>query len=254
MIKFFALIVAAWLSLASIADATFPVVASTSSGVDASATANHSVALPSDFASGDIVIIGFVNRSEDEPTFPAGWDFLADYGEGCASVIGGLIKYRRIDGTESSPITITTPTSVRAAYWAYRITGAHATTAPQAATQVISNCVASTAPDPGSLTASWGSDDNLFISATSYRDGGTGITVSAYSTNYADNQINAHGATPGTAVAVGVSSRNLAGATDNPGAFTITATAYWSANTVVVRPAPAAAGCKPSMALLGVGC
>lgn len=112
----------------------------------------------------------------------------------------------------------------------------HGTTAPEIATSTTGT---STAPDSGSLSPSWGSEtDNIWISGC-VRDDSTANTVSAYPTNYGTAQTDSAATT--SSANVGAAVRLNTTATEDPGAFTISASEAWRAWTVGVRPAGAAA-------------
>jgi hypothetical protein len=93
----------------------------------------------------------------------------------------------------------------------------------------------STSPNSTAITPSWGSADTLFISLLGINTSSGSPTVSAYPTNYTGNNSNI---TEGSLSGVGVAwaTRELAAATDDPGAWTLTAANAWSAQTVAIRP------------------
>lgn len=100
---------------------------------------------------------------------------------------------------------------------------------------ISSNAAVST-PNPPSLTASWGSADNLwFVSCGSYTNLGT---VSSYPSTFTNGVQTLGGdTTDGAAIATAW----LESATDtlDPGTFTLSETERCHTNTIVVRPAAA---------------
>jgi hypothetical protein len=120
----------------------------------------------------------------------------------------------------------------------YRFTGMHASQAPEAGTMP---ALANTAnPDPPSLTASWGAAPNLWIAVASNV---AAASISSYPANYTDNQLNPINGTVGS---IGVATRNLSLATEDPGVFTNSSSANCSAQTIVVRGLPGAPVLLPS--------
>jgi hypothetical protein len=99
---------------------------------------------------------------------------------------------------------------------------------------------AGTAPDPPSLTASWGAEDNLFIAVGVAADDDVSFTDPP--TNYVDLANVVSGGGTNSGCSCGAAFRELTGATDNPDAFTLASSESWVANTLVVRPAGAVAG------------
>ncbi len=112
-----------------------------------------------------------------------------------------------------------------------------------------------TTPDPDSLTASWGAEDNLWLALLGM-DGQK--TTTSYPTSY-DSLTTGHTshatATPaavsGATTAVGVRENNTA--TEDPGTFTMDTGDQYCACTVVVRPAAAGGGSQVITRLAGPG-
>lgn len=207
----------------------FPTIAATSQGNDAVNTTNHTVNLPTGIASGHLLLIFMGMDGNTSITWPAGWSILATDtnagGDGTLSV-----AYRIADGSEGSSISVTTAASEAGSYICWRVTGWHGTTPPEAGTPATGT---STTPDPPSVTASWGSADNLFIAVTVW--GSSSTNISGYPTNYSVSQMT-DGASNSNIGAIALAGRELAAASDDPGTFSIISTA-WVANTIVVRPA-----------------
>jgi len=225
------------LLLASPAWAAFPVVATSNGGGDSATTTSHTVNLPASIASGDLLLIYLSCRDSNTTiTNPAGWverlNTFAQTDNG-AGQVEVLISSRVSDGTEGGSVSVTTGTSVACAYISHRITGQHASSAPEFGTVAKGSSVN---PDPPAVTPSWGAEDNLFLAPIF---ASSNPTVSAYPTSYVDNQRREVTVVASNAV-VAVSSRNLNATTDNPGTYTISASTPWGAMTVVVRPAAAA--------------
>lgn len=123
-----------------------------------------------------------------------------------------------------------------------RITGAHATTASEAAAGA-SVVGGSTTPDPGSVTASWGAEDNLFIAICGHEaDISSPTGPSGYTFNTTEDTDWAQTGTTATdAHAMCATLESTATATSDPGTFGSVAFGRWATTTVVVRPAGGAA-------------
>lgn len=95
-------------------------------------------------------------------------------------------------------------------------------------------------PDAPSLTASWGSDDNLWIAFYSAEVGGCDPTV--WPTGYTSNQIQDANRVDAAGAKLAAATRENATATEDPSAWTVDDTsADVVANTIVVKPAAASA-------------
>ena len=193
-----------------------------------------SVTLPASIAAGDLILVWHASDITTTRTWASPWVELLDGLDGdSTSSIG--IAYLIASGGETA-VLVDKSVTERFTALAVRIAAAswHGTTPPEVSTSATGS---DTAPDPDSVTASWGSDDNLFIAMAEYDVVGA-TTVTAYPTSYADNQTEA--TQIDSCGRVAIASRELAAASDDPAAFTIDPTQGWRAATVVVRPAAAA--------------
>lgn len=153
------------------------------------------------------------------------------------------VAYLIAAGGETSE-TVTTSLNNQFSAIACRITGWHGTTPPEISTGASGG---GSTPNPDAVTASWGSDDNLYMVLLAWSNN----TLSSYPTSYADNQ------TSNTAISqahCALATRNLAASSDDPGTWTIAWwESYWT-GTVVIRPAAAGGGGAVSyLPLRGVG-
>lgn len=158
------------------------------------------------------------------------------------------IAYVFSNGTDTT-VTVTTTGSDTGSAQIYCISGAHASQAPEG-TAGTSGTTAT--PDPPSHTATWGAEDNLWFVVLGHSQQGPNIT--AYPTNYS-NGVESDGGAATQSIAS--ARRELNGATDNPGTFTLDTpgTGNNTPFTVVVRPSAAvAAGCKGELLRVGAGC
>jgi hypothetical protein len=215
----------------------FPQVASTSAGDSGANATTHTITLPSGYnTAGDLLLVFFASDGAvtASVTTPAsGWSSVYGpvYGNSSTNTVVGYLFWRVADGGESSTITITTSASEGTAYACYRVTGHDVpTTAIEATTHNTTG--ASTAPNPPSETASWGSDDNLWIAAY-WWDGN--ITHTSFPANYTSNQLHDRWANTGSG-SIAIASDEVATATEDPGAGAISGSDQWASATVVIRP------------------
>jgi hypothetical protein len=204
----------------------FPTIAATATSTNDTATTTQTVSLPTGISSGHLLIAGLTVRNATAFTWPAGWNGLYQ-----ANASGNNhrieLAYRFADGTEGSSISVTTG-NAKGAHFCYRITGMHASQAPEAGTAVNAT---TTTPNPPSVSPSWGAEDNLFIAVCSNDNDNQ---VNAYPTNYSLGQLSVK-TTATSTVAIGVAGRQLNASSDDPGTFTISGSERTTANTIVVR-------------------
>ena len=213
--------------------ATFPVVASVGHAPTTPASTTMNATMATGVSSGNLLLLFAVavNPSNEDTTFSGltGWTQLCTANEASTtSSASGEVYYKFASGSETN-FTFTASASIEAAVRIWRITGAHATTPPECTANTFTGDVANS----GSLTASWGSDDNLWFSV--FGKYNCNDTISAYPTNYTDNQYDG-GCSDGDPPHFGTSSRNNATATENPGAYSMDV-GQGVAFTIGVRPA-----------------
>lgn len=203
----------------------FSQIAAVNGGYDEGLSTSHSVNLPSDIESGDLLLVFFGLSYVSTITFPGGWTQLFDvvYPERIRSVC----YYRVADGNEGDTITVTISQSNRtSAHTSYRITGYSGV--PEAGTATTALDVN---PDPPSLSPSWGVLDTLWFASCSYFHP---RTITAYPTNYTDGRDDRGS---GIGMGIGTARRELNAVSEDPGTFTISTSTYWVANTVAIHPA-----------------
>jgi len=169
-------------------------------------------------------------------TVPSGWTQIASNTRG--SVARGFIMGKVADGTEDSTTVSVTigSTSERGVIdamaiqdWGGAITDVESSTTNNNSSN----------DDPPSLTPSWGLDDTLFL-ACRCADGGT-MQSTAYPTNYTLGQSTQGAGGGGSGASGSVCGRQVAAATEDPGAFTNPSSPS-SIYTVAVKPAAAGGG------------
>lgn len=205
----------------------FPQVATSSSGQESSASTSHVVTLPSGVGAGNLLLIFIATDVDDALTPPSGWTELSDLSVSSSAQCG--VAYRIADGSEGASATYTSSASNIAVWIAYRLTGNHASTAPEVA-QGVNDSGAN--PNPPSLNPSnWGTEDTLWFAMAATP---VNITVSSYPTNYTGGLNSATSAENGASVSV--ARRELNAASEDPGTFTLSTSSDHRAITLAVRP------------------
>jgi len=202
----------------------FPFVRSAAGSNTTADATTHTVTLATGAEVGDLLVVAVVFDGTPTVTWPAGWTQL----QSNAATITRQIRYRWADGTEPASLTLTTSAAEEMQARAWAIGDPHPTAAPE----VVVTSATSTAPNSPSLTPSWGAKDTLWAS---YAFVDESVNTTAYPASYTDNQFSANSG-GATGVTLAVATRNLNAATEDPGAFTISASKLWAAWTVAFRP------------------
>lgn len=208
----------------------FPEIASsaqtTSGGSSASSIA---VTMPSGIAAGDLLIV-VLSHGTSLVTWgtPGGWTALA-FGQSNA------IFYRIATGSESSTYTFTPSVAGILTASAWRITGSHASAAPEV--QSTNSSTSTKNADPPSLTPSWGSAKNLWITVFGVVNNPLSLSFTSYPAGYSLNN---------TAVSSGTSlsgchfiaARKLEATTEDPGTYATGGNSgRYLVATIAIRPA-----------------
>lgn len=225
----------------------FPTIASITTTASANSSgASNNLSLPATIDAGDLLIGIIGRRDRDTWTPPTGWTEIVDVQPATENATLAA-AYKIADGTEDGgTITFTSSGTgnLRKGGFVLRITGWHGSQAPEAATASAST---TTDPNPPSLTASWGAEDNLWIVASS--SASQNSTGSA-PTNYIN--FTSGGEAGGTKWGVNMATRENAVATEDPGTINWTTDPTgWGACTIVARPAGAGVVAHPGGKLIG---
>lgn len=209
----------------------FPPVDSVTASSQSPNATSITVSFPTASAGDLILVLVASDAASGAHSAPAGWVELKD--EGVSTTAWAAVYYLIAAGGESS--VVISHTTERSNALAVRILAAnwHGTTPPEISAAATGS---SAAPNSPSLTPSWGSADTLWLSVVMADDNPGGFPVTAWP--YPDNQTSASTAT--SAGAVAVSTSGIAAASEDPGAYTLTAAEQWNAYTIAVRPAAAA--------------
>lgn len=224
-----------WLALSLViapaARAAFPAVAGTATSTTTGNSNSHTINLPASIAAGNLLLAcGAFDFDPGLVTWASGWTNIID-------TDGGItlnVWYRIADGTEGASISVTSGNTQRSAWLTYLITNWHGTTPPEAATPVANG-------NPPSVTASWGSAENLFVPCVT-ADGNSGDTSAlSLPTNYT-NLLEADSGNTSGGVTAFSARRALSAASDDPGAFGGSPQDAPLSTTIVIRPAAAGGG------------
>lgn len=208
----------------------------------------QTVTLPGTINSGDLLIIIWCENGGTATT-PTGWTRF----DGDSRINNwGAQYWREASGSEGASVDITTDATPNS--WAaqvIRITNWDNVSNPEP--NGVGNTTGTSAnPDHGGITASWGAetDSNMFITCLSYGDDAG--TVSAYPSGYSGgaNEV-ADSATANADSCVACCYLNSTAASDDPGAWTLSESEAFIANTLVVRGAAGGAAAYPRAAPLG---
>jgi ribosomal protein S19 len=207
----------------------FPTDAARVATNGSTAATNKVCNLPTGISSGDLLILILRSAASDTHSTPSGWTALAlNDGADAADDITSVF-YRVASGTEGSTVTVNGTASVKFAAVCWRITGGGTPQLSSIATG------SSTAPNSPSFTPSGGAQDYLWVSLIGFA--GTG-SVSSGPASYLNvtSANSGFGSTTASNCRVAGATRQLNAATEDPGAWTISASAAWSAWTLAVPP------------------
>ena len=218
----------------------YPVVADYNTSIMSVNSTSHTVALPANISSGNLLVVFFATDGDNTTGWPnEGTDWIQIFGISDTRDIHLSCAYRIADGNEEATITVSTTSNETSAHISFRITGhGSSINPPEASTGAIE---ANANPNPDSLTASWGTDDNLWIVMEGNDDDDS---INAYPNSYSDNQRTLDAGASGPTIGVATYNYNTTD-TQNPDTFTIAAGEQWAAGTVVIAPYDA-----PSLPLL----
>jgi hypothetical protein len=213
-----------------IAGAAFPTVVGSSNSEQASNNP-PTITLPANIVAGDLVIVFLAQDETATATWPSPWVELVDENAGTAANLH--VAYLIASGGETT-VAPTMSADERSQHLAIRISAASwdGITPPEVSTPLTG---ASGTPDSGSLTPSWGSEDTLWITTFGMDGPDVRFPVTVWPTNYADNNLS-NGTGDLSTAGIALATRNLATATEDPGAFTTTGSDDWVASTIAVRP------------------
>ena len=208
----------------------FPVVESVTPTTFASNTTAHAVNMPATCNAGDLKLVLFASDGSAAVTTPTGWTLL--YSTASSSLARGS-AYARVHA-EGDPATVNfvTASGEQAAAQCFRISGWYGAVAGGVEARA-AEVVSSAAPDPSIFSPSWGSADNLWISAAA---SSAAATLTSAPSGYSDTVSTISAAS--TAGAQQYSARKTAtSGSDDPGAWVFSASQPNVFSTIAVRGA-----------------
>jgi len=213
----------------------FPVVSSVNYSEETADTTTHDVLVPASISAGELLMlfVAIDGITVTEPTM-TGWTTV--HFENFTGITHA-VWYKFASGSETN-FTYTTSVAEKSANRTWRVTGAHASTAPAKSSGASAgNFTSFNAP---TVTPSWGAEDNLFVP---FLAASGALSVSTYPTNYSDNQFfDTTPAGDGTDAGVALCSRNLNAASENPDSFTLGVAVDGAVKTYAIRPSAAGGG------------
>lgn len=214
----------------------FPQVATAQYSEEATVTTTHDAALPSGVAEGDLLLLFISLDGASSPSITGGlgsWNLVTS--ASISAQIYGFVYYK-FAGAGEGDVQYTVDNAEQSGNYIVRVTGAHASTAPEGTSNTTGSPSAN--PDPPSYSlVGWSGEDTLWIAFEAHDQNGT---ASVYPTGYDDNQFTQ--AVTAADNGLSFSTKEDTTDTDNPAAYTITASNDWTAFTVAVRPAAAVSG------------
>jgi hypothetical protein len=226
----------------------FPVIESVAVGTVVANDSTWDVTYPSGVSAGNllVLILGSDGSGVTLSSISGGLSWLFNQISGAAETI--LYAKAVAAGGESGTITATISATEQGCWAFLRISGWQGTigttfdnAAATGAVAVARTSGSSTTPNAPSLDpTNWVIEDTLWLNAA-VNDGTPTYTNKDANYTYITGSPQSSGGTAGAGLAV--SSRNNAVGTEDPGAYTLSATETWAAITVGIRPsgvAPAA--------------
>ncbi len=224
--------------------AAFPSVSDITEDKDSSDELTHVISMPATVDVGDLLLLLICMNTSTTITTPSGWTelFLNAYDGNGEGIVYGKDAIGNEDGTTVDVVHTVGVDAGSHAAQTYRI--AASSWGGDLATDVDVGTVAtgtSDSPDPPSVSAGWGSADNLFIEVVCATD--DDATASSYSTSYSNGVDSISGAGVNAGQTAASARRELAASSDDPGTATLSESEAWMANTIVIEPA--ASGVAP---------
>lgn len=232
---------------------TFPAVAAadSKSGTVTSNSTSWTLTYPTNIAVGDLLLMfAGVDGNTSVSSLPAGWISTSNG----SSPVSNLLAKKSATGSETGTFTLSISASEQGAWRVIRIPAAQwegtlgttwfaAASTDGAVQSVAGTGGASTSPNSGSLDPfNWDAEDTLWVS---FGGSDSTVTWTGFPANYTqEDHVTAggHTATSGgaTGAGLGVAYRQLNASSEDPGAFTLSASEDWIVTTLAIRPATAA--------------
>jgi hypothetical protein len=202
---------------------TFPSVVNRANGTEAGDLFSFTVPIPGAAGPGDLFLIVEACRFGGTVTWPAGWLEVLAPVVSSSNEAAARKKVLTAADIATGSVTPTKNFHGQAAWSSYLIRGAAGVEG--------SGCV-DTTPNPPSLTPSWGVADTLWICMST--DRGSNNDFSSYPANYGNGL---EGGVVGSDIWLATAERQLAAASEDPGAFGWSFAILQQAGTIAVQPA-----------------
>lgn len=205
----------------------FPILVSENSSVNNTVNVNHIVDLPPSIIAGNLLVIIFSSR----PTLvftPNYWSIDAN---SSATQTTHRVYSIVADGTEGASIVIQTNEAVKSCHRTLQFSDYNESTPLEAITNFLDSNDAN--PNSAELTPTGGAQDYYWITCYGQRDDGP---VTVYPTDYINTGEERTDTASGS-YHMAWADRELNASSEDPGAFTATVAADWSAVTIAIAPA-----------------
>ena len=223
----------------------FPQVASITETSFSSAATSHAANYPATVNAGELLLI-FASFNGAVTVSATGYTEMWD-AQASSFVTGAAYKKAAAGSEGGGTIDVVTSVAATGAVKIYRITNfVDRPDASDADAAAVGTFNSGTQQASTTVTAGWGTEDNLFITVAATGD--DDAAVSTYPTNYGNGVNTLSEGGVDTSAAVGSARRELAASSDNAGDFTLDSTEAWVLCAVVVRP-----GGSPLAALIAAG-
>jgi hypothetical protein len=197
--------------------------------------------LGSSIEAGDLLLVGYVQAdTADEWNAVSGWEEFVDVS---VFASGRMAWSKRIaTGSEGSSLAVPFPNGsvLQASGLFVRIPAASWSGDLDEVEAGGPSSSIGSSPNPGSYTASWGSDDNLWLATVACDDDDEGL--SGYPAGYSNQTLAMNTNTDSQQCRIAVCTLESATDAENPGAFTLPSSEQYNALTMVVRGAAGGGG------------
>lgn len=212
-----------------------PSIASTATSQGATSNStSHTVSYPSGIVSGNLLVAIIAVSGGSVLTMPSGW--TAPVGiTGAGGFTGRLnVSYKIADGSEGASFTATSAFSTGLCAVVHRITGNRPGIVTDTDLNTYGGTFASTAsPNPAAVTPSWGSSNNLWIQSLTWSS--RTITRTAAPSGYTLGDASTTSSSSANGIAMTTVARKYEGASEDAGAWTLSASALTVWLCTVIR-------------------
>lgn len=208
----------------------YPVVAGTATSAKTSGGTVHTISLPVNIASGDLILIFWDDAavSNISPVTPTGFTQLYAGNSGFRKF---RAWYKIATGTEGTSITVNAGNE-RSAHTSYRISSGTFAGLPAAGIP-FTNSIANPNPDPPYFVSGFGTVPTLWI-ATAHSDGDDNSSTPVQPALYSSLITGYTGTLGNNDARMTTAQRDFTAAAENPGQFMLASSVMWGANTVAI--------------------